>query len=242
MSWLANPKVRLALIVNGLYFISFFIPTTPHTRPRFFAREYDGSYESPKLRRAPVYATLPPPSGPSKAATWVSGEGNKQLDVYLTNDLTLVRKPGYRLMLSPTFTTNASVPEAPDTVLLRFVIYADKERLSGTRWLSITADDQQIWPEDLDNRDSDSVWLQSSANEAESGGTVGTAAIALPYESFVETISARQVIIQFGIDRVELTAEQIEALRDMHRRLPQPPPPDEKPEPPSRGLGIGPKY
>ena len=38
-------------------------------------------------------------------------------------------------------------------------------------------------------------------------------------------ISAKRVVVRLGPDRVELTADQIEALRDMHRCLPQPPAP-----------------
>ena len=32
MHWLSSPKVRLALIVNGLYFISLFTPTERYAR------------------------------------------------------------------------------------------------------------------------------------------------------------------------------------------------------------------
>lgn len=254
MSWFSNPKVRLALIVNGLYFISLFTTTTqPHKRSRIFARDYS-EYELRDARaeskRPPIFAALPPPSGPSKATTWVNKE-HDQLDVYLTNDLTLVRKPGYRLLLSPTFTTRASDPEAPDTVLLRFISYADKETPSDPGWLTITADGRNMWHENLSNEYSRNIVRRADTEEDKDNGgkLVNTAGINLPYNLFVETISARQVIVQFGPDRVELTAEQIEALRDMHRRLPQPPPPDEKggitydlkSAPHAGGTGIGPK-
>jgi hypothetical protein len=251
MHWFSSPKVRLAIIVNGLYFISLFTPTTQHSRPRLFSREYReyGNLEVREVsKRQPVYASLPPPSGPSKAATWVNKDFN-QLDVYLTNDLTLVNRSGYRLLLSPAFTTRANNPEAPDTVLLRFVSYSNTWTYSDTNWLTITADGRYMWREDLSSRYSKNPVPQSDT-EGEGGGIVRTAGINLPYELFIETISARQVIIQFGPDRVELTAEQIEALRDMHRRLPQPPPPDDAPAPvitnelnppppPRRSSGVG---
>src|ERR1044072_4211322 len=69
MCWLSNPKVRLALIVNGLYFISLLPPATPHPRPRFFARggERPDARVAPKT--PPSHAPLAPPmSAPSKAA------------------------------------------------------------------------------------------------------------------------------------------------------------------------------
>ena len=58
MSWLSSPKVRLALIVNGLYFISLFTPTTPYTRPRLFARARANreARPAPQLQRGHIPA------------------------------------------------------------------------------------------------------------------------------------------------------------------------------------------
>ena len=222
MLWLSSPKVRLALIVNGLYFISLFTPTTPHSRPRLFAHAYENNGARVAPKKPQVFAALPPPSGPSKATTWVNNQ-HDQLDVYLTNDLTLVSRPRYRLLLSPTFTTRASNPEAPDTVLLRFVSFSDDPTPSGSNWVTITADGENMWYENVGIRYGGNVARQSDTegNEGDGYEVVKTVGINMPYELFVETISARQVVVQFGPDRVELTVDQIEALRDMHRRLPQ---------------------
>jgi hypothetical protein len=212
MNRLSSPKVRLALIVNGLYFISLFTPATPHTRPRLFSRAYDNSAAS---KRTPVVTTPAPPSPPSKATTHVAKQFD-QLDVYLTNDLTLVSRPGHRLMLSPTFTTRASKPEPPDSVLLRFISYSDERTLSNTTPLIITADG-----EDRINVCSH-LWYGGNANARTVGGqVVEGVGVELPYYIFVEISYAKEVIVQFGRDRVRLTAEQIDALRDMHCRLPQ---------------------
>jgi len=44
----------------------------------------------------------------------------------------------------------------------------------------------------------------------------------IPYETFVEIISARRVVLSLGPDKVELTHDQIEAMRDMSRRVTPP--------------------
>jgi hypothetical protein len=241
MSWLSSPKVRLALIVNGLYFISIFTPTTPHTRPRPFALASATRDARGASKRAPVFAPLPPPSGPSKATTWVNKEFD-QLDVYLTNDLTLLKRPGHRLLFSPTFTTRASNPEAPETVLLRFVSYSDEQTFSNNTPLTISADGARV-DDTANDLYSGNAGLHS-VGEGDDGEVVETMGVTLPYEDFVEMVSARRVIIQLGPDRVVLTADQIEALRDMHRRLPQqpedPPPPADKTRQPS-AVGVGPR-
>src|ERR1044071_3649191 len=121
MRCLSSPKVRLALIVNGLYFISLVMPTTPHSRPRFFARMRERADARVSTKTPPAYAPLAPPAPATSKAAVNYVEGHDQLDVYLTNDLTLVRKPGHVLTLSPTFTTRMSAPGQPDSILLRFV-------------------------------------------------------------------------------------------------------------------------
>jgi hypothetical protein len=225
MNWLSSPKVRLALIVNGLYFISLFTPAWPHRRPRLFAHSPEGQLVRPTSKQHPVYTPLAPPSGSSKAAALLVKEYD-QLDVYLTDDLTLVRRPGYRLLLSPTYTTRASKPEPPETVLLRFVSFSDGQILTDDTPLMITADGVNVLDESARRWSSGNAARRSVA-EGAGGQVVQGVGVDMSYEAFIETISARQVLIQLGTERVELTANQIEALRDMHRRLPQPLPPDD---------------
>ncbi|HEX7316050.1 MAG TPA: hypothetical protein VF297_19235 [Pyrinomonadaceae bacterium] len=229
MHWLSNPKVRLALIVNGLYFISLLTPTTPQAPPRLFARAFenkDVSVTTPKS--TVVFPRLPSPTGPSRAATWVN-KSFDQLDVYLKDDLTLVKRPGYRLEFSPTFTTQASSPEAPPTVLLRFVSYSHKTTPPGEVLVRITADGRTLWSTYSRYGGSAASPSDAEADAGDGGEVVDSAAVNLPYEIFFATINARRATVQFDADVVELTPAQIEALRDMHRCLPQspdgPPPP-----------------
>ena len=221
--WFSSPKVRLALIVNGLYFISLVTPAAaPHRRPRLFPPAQD-QYDIPvgpppaaaEKRKPYVLAPLPPPSAPVKATTYVAKQFD-QLDVYLTNDLTLLSRPDHRLLLSPTFTTRASKPEPPDSILLRFVAYSSGQTLSNTTPLTITADGREM----IDGRAR--FWYNGNAVTPPQGVPfIEGLGVELPYELFLDIISARQVVIELGADRVELTANQIEALRDMHRQLPQ---------------------
>ncbi|MBV9926846.1 MAG: hypothetical protein JOZ96_17640 [Acidobacteria bacterium] len=228
--WLSSPKVRLGLIVNGLYLISLVTPTAaPHKRPRLFPRpaetydvQPDDKRPAAAEKKSYVYAPLPPPpKGPVKATTHVAKQFD-QLDVYLTSDLMLIDRPDHRLTLSPTFTTRASRPEMPDSVLLRFVSYSSERTLSNTTPFTIIADGEEM----IDGRTH--FWYNGNAVTPPEGVPfIEGMGVELPYGTFLNIISARQVVIELGADRVELTASQTDALRDMHLRifqLEQPPP------------------
>lgn len=246
MHWLSNPKVRLALIVNGLYFISLLTPTTPQAPSRLLARTFE--YSAPRETEAKsrvIFPRLPASKGPSQAATWVNKSQN-QLDVYLANDLTLVQRPGYRLQLSPAFTTKASSPEAPPTVLLRFVSYSDEPTNLRSDRLLIEADGVTMWDDPAGLRYGGNAVRRSDTDEDKGGdgGVVETRGVNLPYGVFFGLLNSRKVSIQFGADVFDLTAAQLEALRDMHRCLPQspdsPPPPAAAPAATSeKGQGKG---
>lgn len=243
MSWLSSPKVRLALIVNGLYFISIFTPTTPHTRPRFFAHARESRAERvvnrdyAKADAQPDYVLPPPPPAPSRASAFESGS---LLHVALNNDLTLVKRPDRKLLLSPSFSARRFPPAEPQSVLLNFILYTttDRESCPGKCPLTIKADEEVVWPArpGIHPGEHSYGWKRESfphsSEKLEDGRVVETMAAEsfsaeIPYDKFLDIISARRVVVRLGPDWVELTADQIEALRDMQRRLPQPPPPDD---------------
>lgn len=232
MKWLSKPKVKLALYVNGLYFLSFYAPLSPpDTPPRFFAHAREKVARRAAPAGQPDYVPLPPPAPPSRAAAYESGG---MLHVSLSKDLTLVKRPGRTLLLSPFFSARAYPPDAPDFVRLKFILYADKETCPTHCPLTITADGVTMLPLTAADDPRFNVWrresLPRSSSKLEDGRVVETVAAEsftaeMSYETFLDMISAKRVIVRLGPDKVELTADQIEALRDMHRRLPQPPPP-----------------
>lgn len=236
MYLLSSPKVRLALIVNGLYFISLFTPTSRHGRPHLFTHEREMRAEHPaQFVLPPDYVPLPPPSAPRRATAFESGG---RIHVSLNDDLTLVKKPGRTLTLSPSFSARTQPQEEPGWVLLRFTLFSNQGTYPDDCLLAITADGAPVWPElaRSDRRWPSTAWTRESVPHSSTklpdGQVMETLAaeslsMELPYELFLKMISAKQVRIILGPDRVELTADQIEALRDMHRRLPQPPPPDD---------------
>ena len=233
MHWLSKPKVKLALFVNALYLLTFFTPPSPpNTRRHLLAH----TRRPPAVRHSPVglpeYVPLPPPSAPSRAAAYESGG---MLHVSLSKDLTLVKRPGRELRLSPFFSAPAYPPNEPEFVRLSFILYTDKETCPGDCPLTITADGATMWPltEAADPRFNTHGWRRErvphTSSKLPDGSVVETLATEsfhteMSYETFLDMLSAKRVIIKLGPDRVELTADQIEALRDMHRRLPQPPP------------------
>jgi hypothetical protein len=217
MCRLSSSKVRLALIVNGLYFISLLTPATPPTRPYLFARWGEGRGVRVSTKTPPSYA---PPAPPSKATVNYFKEFD-QLDVFLTSDLGLVRKPEHTLLLSPTFTTRMSAPEHPRSILMRFISFSNEQVYTDSTPLMISADGVYKWDDTADNG-ANLLRANNGRHSVtfEGGRVVETVGVELPYETFFEIISARRVVIQLGRDTVELNADQIEALRDMHRRLP----------------------
>lgn len=234
MHWLSSPKVRLALIVNGLYFISLFVPPSPAVRPNFFAQ----ARESLAGRRASVVPPeyIPPPSGPSRASAFESGG---LLHVSLNKDLTLIQRPGRTLVLSPSFSARAIPPSQPKSALLNLILYTDsgEEACPDNCPFIIKADAEVIWPERsaVDSGGYSYSWKRESvphsSSTLEDGRVVETLAAEsfsaeVPYNTFLDIISARRVVFRLGSDWVELDEEQVEALRDMHRRLPPPPTPD----------------
>jgi hypothetical protein len=226
----------LALIVNGLYFISLFTPAARPARPHLFshAREVRvgnaATSAPPDYALQPGYVPLPPPTAPSHASAYHSGG---QLHVSLTKDLTLIKRPGRTLLLSPSFNAPLNPSGEPDAVRLNFIIYSDKETCPAYCPLTINADGRTVWTSYLNG---DPLGWQRehvphSSEKLADGQVVETMAAEslstlMSYKEFIDMISAKRVIVRLGPDWVELTADQIEALRDMHRRLPQPPPDD----------------
>lgn len=233
MNSLLKQKVLLGVIVNGAYLLFCLGSPSPYRPPRAYSPPSPEGRELAAPVRELPYVPLPPPAKASKAKTFYVHASN-QLLVYLTNDLTLVRRHGHRLSLSPTFSVKNQSREAPRSVLLRFVSFSREQFFSEDTPLVITADGALKWPHGWgDERSGESPQqpgnkLPYSVEAGEDGGVVETLGTEIPYEDFIEIISARRVIVSLGRDRVELTADQIEALRDMHRQLPQPPPPAEE--------------
>lgn len=222
MEWFFKPKVQLGLFVN-LIFIMF---TLVSSAAGVHTYDYRDANVEPLYRpnnRTPPSIVLPPPTGPSKAASYLD-KTTGELNIYLDNDLDLIRRPGFLLLLSPTFTVR-STGEAPRSVLLRFVSFSGAQYFSYDDKLTLTADGRQVWP-----ADGGEPWPGWSEDKVPHSTTIGgdgrvveNVGKEIPYEVFAEVISAKHVSLQLGPEETVLTAAQLGALRDMHRRLSQPP-------------------
>ena len=229
MSWLSSPKVRLALIVNGLYFISIFTPPTPHTRPRLFAHAR-ATREARPASLLPQYDI--PPASPYKLSRASAFESGGLLHVSLNQDLTLDERPGRTLLLSPTFSARINPAAEPTFVNFNFFLYSGKETCPDDCPLTITADGVTVWTS-YSHGDSPGWQRKLVPHSTEmllDGGVVETTgaeslSTQVSYEGFIQMLSAKRVIVRLGPSWVELNYDQLEALRDMHRRLTQPPPP-----------------
>jgi hypothetical protein len=224
MEWLFKPKVQLGLLVNFAFIMFTLVSSSARVAAPARLRPAATYYDPPAV----PYAPLPPPAVPSSSATT---ESDGRLNVFLNNDLTLVKKAGRTLVLSPSFITRGRPPEPPPAVTLRFTIFADKDACPGACMLVINADASHVW-ESAAKGTFSTGWtrekIPGSTIKLPDGQTAETLAAEIlttriPYGTFVEIISARRVVLSFGPDKVELTHDQIEAMRDMQRRVaPQP--------------------
>jgi hypothetical protein len=224
MEWFFKPKVQLGLFVN-LIFIMFTLVSSAAGGHTYDYR--DANEEPPLYRpnnRTPPNIALPPPTGPSKAASYLD-KTTGEINIYLDNDLDLIRRPGFLLRLSPTFTVR-NTGETPRSVLLRFVSFSGAQYFSYDHSLTITADDRQVWP--AYGPDGGEAWkgwsdegVPHSVTFSDNGLVVETVGKVIPYEVFAKIISAKLVSIHLGPESTDLMAGQLGALRDMHRRLSQ---------------------
>jgi hypothetical protein len=223
MEWFYKPKVQLGLWVNFIFVI--FTMASPPTPVRSavnrlpYAGDRSRSYEPPSV----PYAPLPPASAPGKATVVNSGG---RVSVFLNNDLTLVKKTGRTLVFSPSFSSGTSANDPPLTVMFRFIIFSDKEQACpGNCILNINADGYTVW---TTVGEGPSGWTREKIPATKTtlpDGQVAetlaaeTLSTKITYDKFVDIISADRVVLRLGPDTVELTHDQIEALRDMHRQF-----------------------
>jgi hypothetical protein len=219
--WLSSSKVRLGLLVNGLYLLSLILPSPSQIGGRSYVRTYARpTFEASGMpaKMPPVVVSLPKPTGPTKATSH-RDKGSGSVTVYLGKDLTLLETPGSRLLLSPTFTVQPD--GSPDSVLLHFLSYSSEDVLATDNMLSINADGRQVWP--AYSSDDGMVWkgwredlVPPFVTETE-GGVVENVGKTIPYNVFAKAIGAKTVVLSLGPHVLKLKAEQLEALRDMHR-------------------------
>lgn len=225
MEWIFKPKVQLGLFINFI-FVMFTLVSSSAAGGNVYERR--STFVPPPPADQPLpYIPLPPPTGPSKAASYLD-KTTGELNVYLENDMSLVRRPGFLLLLSPIFTVQAGA-DAPRSVLLRFVSYSGAQYFTYDDSLTLTADGVRVWPAapEADGHPL-SRWSEDKVPHSVTFGSGGriaeTVGKEIPYEVFLRVISAKSVTLKLGPEQVELTAEQLGALRDMHRGLARPHP------------------
>jgi hypothetical protein len=221
MHWLSHPKVRLGLVVNMLYFLSLSAPTAQHTRARPFARTYERTSEQPDARLRvngpPEFAPLPPSSAePMKAESHYWKESD-QLDVYLTRELLLIRRYNHTLLMSPSFTTNVLNPGRPRSVLMYFTAFSYEQNYDRDSPFVITADGDVLWRYGSRGPSDATLPYTKVLHSArlDNNQVVETLGHEIPYDVFVQLTRARRVTFELGPDTFELTAEQLNAIRDM---------------------------
>ena len=221
MNWFFRPKVQLGLFVNLVFVIFTLFSSADGGRPRVRVHP-----DAPAPVAVP-YAPPPPPAAPSRAYVVESGG---RVNVLLTDDLTLVKKPGRTLVLSPSFAASTSPTGPPPAVTLRFIIFSDEDACTGACMFVINADGAHVW-ESAARGTFSTGWTRAKIPATST--TLGDGQVArtlaaetlttqIPYDTFFDIINAKRVVLSLGPDKAELTRDQIEALRDMHRKVAPP--------------------
>jgi hypothetical protein len=226
MDWFFKPKVQLGLLVNYIFVVwalCYPVFERAHTVRQFITAESNS--------KTLPYAQLPPPTGPSRANSFTS---SGRTYVSLNNDLTLIKRPGLTLTLYPVFNAREQSLTDPSPVRLTFARFSNGQTCPGNCPLVIDTDGVRVWPRAGRNdiRPPTTSWTRASVPHSSrvlSDGNVletlaaETLSTEIPYDVFVQVVSAKHVTINLGDDGVELSAEKLESLRDMYRQLaPQP--------------------
>ena len=225
MEWLFRPKVQLGIFVNFVFVMFTLVSSSAGERA---AERWNPAFMGVEVASLPP---PPPPTSPSRRqsrAFTFDEEGRTKVSLYY--DLTLVKRPGFQLTLSPSFSMRKSPPMELSNLSLRFMRFSDdKDRgcLDDCR-LAISADGERVWPRGAGKRRTTTQWEREivphtstmtgdgRALETMAGDVLTT---HVPYDVLTQIISAGRVTVTLGADTVVLTAEQMEALRDMYRQL-----------------------
>ena len=225
MEWLFKPKVQLGLFVNFIFVMFTLVASTAGGGRVFEYRRSPGYMPPPPASETLPDIPLPPPTGPSKAASYLD-KNTGEFNVYLDNDMSLVRRPGFVLILSPICMMHGG--DGQPRVLLRFSAYSWAQYFAYDNSLTIAADGEQIWP--AYKPDGGQVWegwkenqVPRSVSFGGEGHVVEAIGKEIPYPVFVKTVNAKRVCLQFGPEETYLSKEQLDALRDMYQRISQPP-------------------
>jgi len=226
MEWLFKPKVQLGLFINFIFIVFTVVASTVGGGRVYEYRRSPDFMPLPPANESLPDIPLPPPTGPSKA-TYYFDKSTGELDVYLDNDMSLIRRPGFVLLLAPLCTVHGS-SEQPRFVLLRFSAYSGAQYFAYDSSLTITADDEQIWPFPKSELDGSAHgWTEErvprSVKFGGDGHVVETIGKEIPYSVFVKAVTAKRVRLRLGPEETYLTKEQLGALRDMYQRISQPP-------------------
>ena len=218
MEWIFKPKVQLGLWVNFAFVMFTLVSSSVGGRANggvvvdvrrgLDAVESRASHAG-TADNAFRYVSLPPRLGPSQAVadhyadTW-------QIVVHTTHDLTLVKKDGRTLTLSPSFYVNGDTIVPPRNVTLRF-----RSDSPASKRFYADVCELEIMAEGADFQ----AVLEVSHGQLWKDGKAFVEFMAqdIPYNVFVKLVASKRVTFKVGDEEIALTEEQLSALRDMQR-------------------------
>jgi hypothetical protein len=188
-AWLKRPPVLLLGIAFNVAYLTYLA----------FSGASDG--------RPATFAHKAPNGAAPKVLSYYSRDVNQTI-VYPAEDLILISEPGRTLLLSPIFTVPGAAPAAPEAVHLRFYSFFGKPRYAFGRRLRITVDGKDVWSS------ADAIY---SANAGEHGEVVESLRAEMPFGKFARAARGGVVKIIVGLEEIELSWGQLQALRRMRQ-------------------------
>ena len=218
MGWIFKPKVQLGLLVN-FAFVMFTVVSS------FAGADTPARWRPAVLdeRPFPAPVRVSPSSSSSKVLTY---DENGRTQVSLYHDLTLVKNPDLTLTLSPSFSARRNPLGELSAVTLRFIRFSDNDpSCPGDCPLVINANGVRVWPSR--SRTAPTQWMRESVPHSTMNSGSGPVELMaaeiltteIPYDVFLEILIAGRVKVSLGSDTAELTSEQLEAMRDMHKQV-----------------------
>lgn len=198
-AWLKSPRLLAAVVFNVAYLCLSGVGGASDAPADDDAFGASGSLVQYSLR-APEGAT-------PRVASYYSPEVN-QTSVYPAEDLILVGGAGRRLLLSPIISWTGERSSAPKSVHFRFYSFADVSQYDTARGLRVTADGEELW---------EAAAPIYSITFGHADRVVENLGAQVPFEVLARATAAETMKVAVGREEIELTAEQVNALRLMLR-------------------------
>jgi hypothetical protein len=215
-NWLQTTQGRLAISVNAAYLVYCLLISGSGNglTVEHYQSFTSSSVSAPVLTNQSPFVAMPPrlqSSGKTQATSFYLNDSDTS--VYPIEDLRLIAGRDLRLQFSPII-SGIKVSDATrlPNVLFRFYSYGSEQHYSSDSVFELWSDGNAVWSSRWGYvRNGHTVTLNDG------GEVVESLSYDIPYEVFLRIVSSKKLQIRLGVDQIDLTSKQFDALRDLQR-------------------------